>query len=179
MTLVDRLAIAAIALVTLIVVIVAGLWHWKSGIEDAAALRYVADANAQQLAFGKRVKRIEEEKLKQRSEYEERIAAMSSNHQVEVKRLSDRVNGLLADGVRLRDKGDAASAGIGKLPKADSIAAAACRCDGEASGQLSRSASEFLLRLAGEADQVAEQLGYAQKIIEQQRALCNGRALSP
>jgi len=45
--------------------------------------------------------------------------------------------------------------------------------DGQAGGELSTTASEFLLRLTGEADQIARQLGLAQAVIISDREMCN------
>jgi hypothetical protein len=78
--------------------------------------------------------------------------------------------------LRLRDPG-ARSGSSAACPPATgpaSTASAPAGGDGAAGGELSAAAGEFLLSLAGEADDLARQLAAAQAVIVSDRALCNG-----
>jgi hypothetical protein len=79
-----------------------------------------------------------------------------------------------AGALRLRDPGRQVGTGPACNPVGQAtVAAPAAGGDGGAGAQLSAAASEFLLALAGEADDTARQLGAAQAVIVSDRALCN------
>lgn len=103
----------------------------------------------------------------------------SANYQKGVKDAQAKTASLVAaarsGALRLRDPGaKAANCPSVSHPVGEAqITAPASGSDGQTGGELSTAASEFLLRLTGEADQIARQLALAQDVITSDRALCN------
>lgn len=123
-----------------------------------------------------RVKVLQDEKAAAELAHEQRLAAISSDHKQEMananaqrKRDIDAVHA----GYRLRDPG---ARGTTQRDRSAGPAAAAAtgQCDGRPAGELSAEASGFLFQLANDADEVARQLGAAQKVIREQIRACNG-----
>jgi len=75
---------------------------------------------------------------------------------------------LAAGTLRLRDPG-AASANADSECRVSQASAATSGSDGGTTGQLSTAASDFLISLAGEADEVARQLAACQAVIRSDR----------
>lgn len=144
----------------------------KTETESTYAKR---DNQALQAALA-RVKKLQDEKAAAERAHEDRLAAIAADHKKEManaNRQRDRDVAAVRDGFRLRDPGAGRAAqcpgGAGTAP-----AAAAGQRDGGAPGELSAEASGFLFGLANDADEVARQLGAAQKVILEQIRTCNG-----
>lgn len=107
-------------------------------------------------------------------------SAASENYQRGVKDGKAKTDALVAAAragdLRLRDPGNQAGSGAarGNQAGAAQTAAGTGGCYGAAGAKLSVEASEFLLGLAGEADDTARQLAACQVILVSDRRLCNG-----
>lgn len=102
----------------------------------------------------------------------------TTNYQKGVKDANDKTASRLAavdaGTLRLRDPGQIAacpsvSDSAGKTQAASPVPGG----NGQTGGNLSTAASQFLLSLTGEADQLARQLALAQEVITSDRELCN------
>lgn len=103
----------------------------------------------------------------------------TTNYQKGVKDGTDKTNARLAavdaGTLRLRDPAGKTTscAALGDSVGKTQAAAPASGSDGQTGSELSGAASQFLLRLTGEADQLARQLALAQDVIISDRVLCN------
>jgi hypothetical protein len=137
-------------------------------VEQAACLKR---DNADLTHANAKLKSLEEQYRKQEHDHSAALAYISSQYQKDlahVKADKDRVISGLRDGsVRLRilvastvqPNGGAASA----------VTSSTAGRDGETRAELSVSASEFLVGLASEADEVTKQLGRCQDVINADR----------
>lgn len=149
-----------------------GYSRGKSETEATYAQR---DNQALQAALA-RVKQLQDEKAAAELAHEQRLAAIAADHNKEManaNRQRDRDIAAVRAGFRLRDPGarSAAQCPGGAGPAS---AAATGQRDGGAPGELSAEASGFLFGLANDADEVARQLGSAQKVIVELIRTCNG-----
>lgn len=101
-------------------------------------------------------------------------AKYQKENQDEKKRTDHIIAQLRAGALKLRDpyrgKNAESSGSTGS-----SIGADTGRCNGEAGGEFSGETSEFLVELTGEADEVVNQLTYAQKLLVECRAIEDSR----
>ena len=106
------------------------------------------------------------------AQYANNLAVISGNYQQELKNVSatkDRtIAALRAGAIRLRDPGIHYTLSPNPL---SSSTAPASGCNGQATSQLSDSASEFLVSEASRADQIAIQLQACQAVIIKDREL--------
>lgn len=98
-----------------------------------------------------------------------RIASVAEQYekekQREIEKRDRRIADLRADNLRLLDPGSKNTAD----DKADGPTTGTSKCDGQTGGRLSVEASEFLLRLTGEADEVVIQLAACQAVVQSDR----------
>jgi len=125
----------------------------------------LAQANAQ-------IQKLEEDARTVERQHVEDLAEISANYQQELQDANDQKDRALADlrsgALQLRDPDAAAGQGTAVCPSTATAAGTGGR-DGAAQGHLSAAASEFLLGLASDADQVAQQLTACQAIIASDR----------
>lgn len=100
-----------------------------------------------------------------------RIASVAEQYekekQREIEKRDRRIADLRSDNLRLRDPGSKNTAD----GKADGVTTGTSQCDGHTGSQLSVEASEFLLRLTGEADEVVVQLTACQAVVQSDRGM--------
>lgn len=96
---------------------------------------------------------------------EERLGAIAEQYekekQSEIEKRDRRIAELRTANFRLRDPGSKNTNGH----QADGVTGSPSKCDGQEGGQLSNEASEFLLRITGEADEVVHQLTACQAVV--------------
>lgn len=139
--------------------------------EQAERSAWQTRENDQLLVANAQIKRLEEMYRQQEQDAADAIAIISFNYQKDLKHVQaekDRAIAGLRDGTfRLR-----LPAASGLHPNggaASEVATASCGCDGGKGAELSLAASEFLVGLASEADEVAKQLGRCQEVIIEDR----------
>lgn len=139
--------------------------------EKAERAAWLARENAQLTKANAKIKALEEKYRQQEQDAADAIAVISTNYQKDlsnVKAEKDRViAGLRGGTFRLRIP-VAARFGAGRGTAAE-VAAPACGRDGEARTELPIEASEFLVGLTSEADEVVKQLGACQAVINADR----------
>lgn len=163
----------------------AALWYayttidgrgYARGKSETTAAYAKRDNEALQAALA-RVKVLQDEKAAAERAHEKRLAAIAADHNKEMtdaKRQRDRDIAAVRDRtLRLRDPGAVSTAQCDRSP-GPATAAATGQRDGGTPGELSAAASGFLLDLVNDADDVARQLGAAQKVILEQIRTCNG-----
>jgi prophage endopeptidase len=124
-------------------------WRWDASLKEAA------EARAQALSDG-----IKEQN--ERALHQEAIASTFEKGKADVAKRKDAVIAdLRADVFILRDPGLSTGS--------TTVTARAGECDGGAPGKLSRPASEFLLGLASDADEVTKQLAACQAVVRSDR----------
>lgn len=148
---------AAAWLMSLVVVYDAGktaeraAWQGRESVELVAANRAIVDLEQQ----------VKATHLAQ----SDRLASVADQYEKEKQRefqKRDRyIADLRADNLRLRDPGRK-NTSVGTT---DGTTPTTGQCDGQAGSQFSIEASEFLLRLTGEADEVAIQLTACQAVV--------------
>lgn len=148
---------AAAWLMSLVVVYDAGktaertAWQGRESAELVSANRAIVDLEQQ-------VKAVH---LAQ----SDRLASVADQYekekQHEFQKRDRYIADLRADNLRLRDPGSKNTA----VGTSDGVAPGTGQCDGQAGSQFSIEASEFLLRLTGEADEVAIQLAACQAVV--------------
>ena len=176
----------AIAILALISALVYGVKSYLDGVDQKGydrgkqetEAKYAKRDNEQLRVAAERIKTLEDQAREQERENADRLAEISKQRQKEIadaKRQYDRdIAAVRAGTLKLHDPGvpaGGAAAGCGSPGPAPGATAGGR--DGEARGQLSGAAAEFLLGLAGEADDVALQLGEAQAVIIEYRRACN------
>lgn len=148
--------------------------------EKAERAAWLARENTGLASANAKIKTLEEKYLQQEHDAADAIAVISHHYQKDlhdVKAEKDHVIAGLRAGafrlyipVRVPDQklfGAAAVPACGGA--ASEVAASACGRDAATLAELSVEASEFLVGLASEADEVAKQLGRCQDIIEADR----------
>jgi len=176
----------AIAILALISALVYGVKSYLDGVDQKGydrgkqetEAKYAKRDNEQLRAAAERIKTLEDQARRQERENAERLAEISKQRQKELadaKRQHDRdIAAVRAGTLKLHDPGvPAGGAAAGRGSPGPAPGAPAGGRDGETRGQLSGAAAEFLLGLAGEADDVARQLDKAQAVIIEYRRACN------
>lgn len=139
--------------------------------ELAERSRWLARDNTQLTAANAKIKSLEEKYRQQERDAADALAVISHNYQEDLKHVKtekDRViAGLRGGAFRLRIPVAARLTADGSGTA--EAAASACGRDAGARAELSGQASEFLVGLASEADEVAKQLGRCQEIIKTDR----------
>lgn len=125
----------------------------------------------QREAYAKKERELQDAYRKKEQESARDMAAVSAAYQRELNHANAAKDRALADlragRLRLRDPGARSQPPCGSgLPEAGAGAAGR---DGEARGELSGATAEFLVALAGEADQVARQLAACQAVVIEDR----------
>lgn len=159
----------------------AGLaWAWNAYTTKLDRLGYERGASETTAQYAARDNAALQAAIQAKDKAEARIAALEDNNAKAVAAASTNYQKGLADGkvtldaaladvragFRLRDP--AGSPGLSARCIGDAIgppSAAASGRDGQAGSELSQAASDFLLRLAGEADEVVIQLTACQQIL--------------
>lgn len=176
----------ALAALALIAGIVYGVESYLEGIRTEAdkagyerAMGQVAKRDNKALLDAQaRVNVLEAEKRALEQKAADDQAVISANYQKGLKNEKTRTDRFIADvragRIVLRDPGQrpAAGAADGVRSPGTEAAAGACRCDGPAGTQLSDAAAEFLLLLAGEADDAVQQLDACQAVVRKDREIC-------
>lgn len=139
--------------------------------EKAERATWLARENAQLTKANAKIKQLEEKYRQREQDAADALAVISTQYQKDlnhVKTEKDRVIAALRGGAfRLRIPVAASLSAYGG--SAAEAAAPACGRDGGARAELSIEASEFLVGLASEADEVAKQLGACQAAINADR----------
>lgn len=139
--------------------------------KTAERVAWLARENAQLTKANAKIKQLEEKYRQQEQDAADALSVISSKYQEDLKHVKtekDRVIAGLRDGTfRLRIP-VAARFGAGRGTAAEATAPA-CGRDGEARTELPVEASEFLVGLASDADEVTKQLGRCQDVINADR----------
>lgn len=139
--------------------------------EKAERSTWLARENAQLTKANAKIKQLEEKYRQQEQDAADALAVISSKYQEDLKHVKtekDRVIAGLRDGTfRLRIPVAARLSAYGG--SAAEVAASTCGRDGETRAELSVEASEFLVGLASESDEVTKQLGRCQDVINADR----------
>jgi len=154
-----------------------GVWFQKNGRTVERAEWVLRDNVALRLANAE-ITRLNNEAREKERLNAAALAQVSTRHQREVKNVRDQakrdVAAVRAGSLVLRDPGAPSGSPAGSGIRTTD--AAACRRDGQAGTDLSREASEFLLDLASEADEVVAQLTACQAVVEEDRRTLGGGA---
>ncbi|MBO9538740.1 lysis system i-spanin subunit Rz [Herbaspirillum sp.] len=150
--------------------------HEYSSGQKAENSLWQEKENATLTRANKRIKELEEQARADEAKHAKNMSAISTQYQKDLKneRLAkDRFIAAVRSGeLRLYDPaaGAANSNGAGGNQTCSTDASAGGR-DGATRGQLSKPASEFLLSLAGEADEVVHQLTACQAVVAADRKM--------
>lgn len=165
-------ALSALLVVAAVALAIYAYGQQQFGLgEQAERSAWLKRENAELTMANAKIKTLEEEYRKREAQHATDMAAVSTKYQQElahVKADKDRVIADLRSGaLRLRIAVAAARPGGGSAAAATGTAAAGC--DGEARAELSGAASEFLVGLANECDEVTHQLAACQAVIVKDR----------
>lgn len=140
---------------------------------------YIAQLEKQQKEYNEKVKQLTDEANKKQKELSDLNSELERKYAAANKKINNvlsKYNDLLANGWRLRDPGAKPETEpsvpmpscpqVGHPPATDGGNKPSC------SGELSKQASEFLLRFAGEADSVVEQLKTTQEYALRLKKIC-------
>lgn len=170
-------ALAVLALVTAVVAAIYAYGQQQLGLgQKSERTAWLARDNAELTAANTRIKVLQEEYRKREQGHAAALAAVSTQYQQELihaKAEKDRViAGLRTGAVRLRIPiaGPLSTTG----DRAAALGTGTAGRDGETRADLSTAASEFLVGLASEADEVAHQLGACQAVINADRKTGDG-----
>lgn len=163
-----------------------GVMRWLQGFEDRgyqrgvneAAATYAQRDNDALRAATAQIQALQSAVRAAERQAAEKIAQIDKKRQQEIQNAKLQANrdivAVRAGTLILRDPGQAAEcAAPGDTGAGATVAAAAGERDGATPRELSRAAAEFLLSLAGEADDVTRQLANAQAVIVQDRMTCH------
>lgn len=147
-----------------------GQHEFNSGKQTERAT-WLARENAQLTKANAKIKQLEEKYRQHEQDAADALAVISSKYQEDLKHVKtekDRVIAGLRDGTfRLRIPVAARLSAY--RGSAAEVAAPACGRNGETRAELSVEASEFLVGLASESDEVTKQLGRCQDVINADR----------
>lgn len=165
-------ALAALALLAAVVAAIYAYGRQQFGLgELAERAAWLKRETVALTTANAKIKMIEEQYRAQEQAHAAAMAGVSTQYQQELihaKAEKDRVIiGLRSGAVRLRIAVAAARSTSGSDAAAPGAATAGC--DGEARAELSLAASEFLVGLASESDEVARQLSACQAVITADR----------
>jgi prophage endopeptidase len=136
-------------------------------VEKAAWLK---KENTELVAANKKIDELHTKAREKEKEHAMAVALISKTlegeNNVVRKQTENRRAAARTGGLRLRDPGIRKDTGGGIRPPASP---APCKRDGEAGADISTAASDFLLQLTGEADEVVVQLTACQAVVEQDR----------
>ncbi len=179
--------LGAIAILGLIVAIGYGIKNYLDGVDakaykrgkDECTAAYAQRDNQALREANAEIQRLQNAARAAEQQHAQDLAAIAAQRSKEKADAEDRRKRDIAaarDGsLRLRDPGAAAGcpapSGLGLRPPPG---AGAGRGDGPAPGQLSGAATEFLLELVNDADDVARQLASCQAVVTKDRAAING-----
>lgn len=179
----------AIAVLLLAALIVGGITLVKRAFDDAdrrgyqrgvseTESRYKTRDNAALAAANKRIQELETKVRAQEQQHVDALARIGKTHQEELDREKAKRARAVADAragaLKLRDPGARPCAAPGGGGEAGEARTAAGSGDAQAGAELSRPFTEFLIDLAGEADEVVRQLGACQAVIEADRRISGG-----
>ena len=151
-----------------------GVGYWQNGAGHVAErTTWQTRENTDLRAANFKIITLEEGSRKAEQQHATALATVSSDYE---RKLSDANKQRAADAValragtlRLRDPSAAGTHACGGL--GIEVGAGAGRRDGGAPGELSATASEFLLELASDADDVVRQLAACQAVVVKDREL--------
>lgn len=149
--------------------IVAVLYGMELG-EDRANARWLVKENKEVAAANDKIRALLTERREKEAAHTKAMFSVDAKYQGErdvLKNETNRLRAAIRDGsLRLRNhtRGESPSGGA-----PSEALASACQRDGEAATQLSAAASEFLVELTGEADEIVKQLTACQEVIEADR----------
>jgi prophage endopeptidase len=155
------------ALVIVLLLVAAGVVGWMDGATSEGKKALAREGEAQRVSMQQALLAQEQVRVIERR-HAQSLAAISTDYERKINeatqlRAADRA-ALRAGSLRLRDPGRPVGDGSGAQ-----FAAGTGRCDGRAPGELSTEAAEFLLGLASDADDVAEQLAACQRVVTADR----------
>lgn len=166
-----------VAAVLLVIAVLAAIYAYgqqQFGLgETAERAAWLKRENTALAAANARIKTLEEEARAKEHAHADAIAAISAQYQKDLsheKATKDSVIADLRSGVR-RLRIELASPHATGGSDGSQVGASAGRCDGSAYGELSGPASEFLVGLASEADEVVHQLTACQAMVIKDRQL--------
>jgi hypothetical protein len=150
----------------------AGVGYWQNDAGHVAERStWQGRENAELRTANSKIKTLEEGARKAEQDKAVALAAISTDYE---RKLSDANKQRAADtaavragSLRLRDPSAPGLRACGSIPA--ETAAGTGQRDGESAGELSAAASEFLLSLVNEADDVARQLGACQQVVIEDR----------
>ena len=162
-----QLIIAAIWLASLVGV---GVWQNASG--HAAERAKTTDRDlAELVSANKQIVDLTDKLIADNSAHATRLSLVAQTYekekQDEVSKRDRVITDLRAERIRLRDPGSKSTTGRTE----SGITSTTGKCDGEARPFLSIEASEFLVRLTGEADEVVHQLTGCQAVVMSDRGI--------
>lgn len=169
--------LAALLLIAVVLAAFYSYGHQQFGLgKQAERSAWLARENTQLVAANAKIKQLQEQYRQQEQDAADAIVVISKNYQEDLKHVKadkDRViAGLRGGAFRLRIPVAAPVPTLGSA--AAEVAAATGRRDAEARAELSVEASEFLVGLASESDEVVKQLGRCQDIIKADRRIGEG-----
>lgn len=150
----------------------AGVGYWQNDAGHTAERVVWQGKSITELEMDNKAVRDTEEKYRAIEQDHAAVqAGISKNYQEQLKNANQKTADLIAaarsGAFRLRDPN-----AIARPPRGDNLpetSASTGGHDGRASGELSATATEFLLGLAGEADNIARQLAVCQSVIRADR----------
>jgi prophage endopeptidase len=150
-------------------------WYGNSVGKDVERVKWEKRENKELAAANKKIIDLTEKARADESLHAVKLASISAQYQEDLKNVKDKAARVISD-VR---------AGTLKLripvteractSEGSKVEASTERRDGEARAELSKEASEFLIGLTGEADEVVEQLQACQRIVEEDRRTCGSK----
>lgn len=162
-----QLIVATVWLASLVGV---GIWQNVSGRESERMTFMQRDFADLSVANGKIVE-LTEKLITETGAHATRLSLISQRYEKEKQDESKKRDRVIADlraeRVRLRDPGSTSPAGNSE----SGVTPSTGKCDGEARPYLSIETSEFLVRLTGEADEVAHQLTECQAVVMSDRGM--------
>lgn len=171
-------AVAVAGLLWLASLAAVGGWQHGAG-QGAERLRWETRENTQLRNANATIKRLQDEARQKEHEHAGRLAGIAAQLEQEKQRETEKRDRLIADlraaNVRLRDPGavtvrpGGCSSGETAAGAGERDGGAGSELHGPAAGVLSGEASEFLVRLSSEADEVARQLAQCQAVVRSDR----------
>lgn len=151
-------------------IVAVGVWQNSSGFGECEST-YVKQESADLVSANAKVVELTDKLIAENGAHATRLSLLSQKYEKEkldeTKKRDRVIADLRAERVRLRDPGNPRTAGNAESGTASTTS----QCDGEARGFLSIEASEFLVRLTAEADEVVHQLTGCQAVVMSDRGM--------
>lgn len=151
-----------------------GVGYWQNSAGHTAERdAWQARENVQLVNANAKIIELNEVARKAERDHAERLATVSARLEQEKKHEAAKRDKIIADlragFVRLRDPGATSLYAIGG--QGGTVTATTGKCDAGTGGELSVETAEFLVRLAGEADEIVDQLHACQDTVRSDRGL--------